>query len=169
MHIPWYATPMDRHDALRGWGLAIMVLGGACTTAPYHNQVIASTGTAINVSGWTLFEERNITVECRPYFIGNAWTAVAPAVSTTGFDIAISGETWYYFTGSVVIPSSCWFHWHSQYTTELRFRDDDGYTYQVFDENGLDCLYGGLGSDPPSALGMNCSQDVDRIYVHAPG
>jgi len=163
---------MGRHRTFTRFGCAsALITLGACTTAPYHNQSFGSTGSNVRVEGWTLFEDRDITVQCRPYFIGTTWTPVSPSVSTTGFDITIAGETWYYFSGNVRIPNSCWFRWHSQHTAELRFVDNDGYTYEVFDQDGLDCVYDQTLGDgiAPSVAGTDCGQDVHQIYIHAPG
>lgn len=146
---------------------------GACTTSPYHNQRIASTSSAVTVSGWTLWTGREIEVQCRQYLYGTTWHTAETITSTTTPEqflhtITQGGETWYRFSASVVIPEYCWFDWHGGPTTELRFVDEGNYHYETFTEDGLDCVYEAFfDGDAPSVAGTSCGMDTHRIYLNA--
>jgi hypothetical protein len=166
---------------VRVW--AVLALGclsmTACVTAPYHNQVIASPSTPISVQAFTVMKESPIEVQCRPYLTGGAWTTIATLTSSASALTAEQGDL--YSAGrSVVVPTSCWYHWHSQYTTELRFMggpytDTGGkQPLAVYDQAGVSCVFEAFGEGVDYATMSNdcrlkttSGSSAQSIYVHA--
>lgn len=150
-----------------------------CVTSPYHNQVIASPSTPVKVQAFTVMKESPIEVQCRPYLTAGAWTTITTLTSSGTAITAPQGDL-YSAHGSIVVPMPCWFHWHSQYTTELRFMGGpytDTGTKQplaVYDQEGVSCVgeafsdgvdYATMTND--CRLKTTSGSAAQSIYVHA--
>lgn len=175
---------MRSAESLRPWLMAAMVALGlsACVTDPYHNQVLPSRSTPVSVQAWTAVANKPLQIQCRPYFLGGSWTTITTLTSGTTPTFTPEQGDLYLITGSIVIPTSCWFAWHSQHTTELRFMGGP-YTsggspspFSVYDHAGVDCLVdkffdGESYIDMMSACRLKDSggNDAQSIYVHATG
>ncbi len=152
-----------------------------CVTDPVHNKFVPSRSTSIKVQAFTVAASSPMQVQCRPYFEGGAWTTVATlTAASTPVARPAQGDL-FLINGNVVIPNHCWFSWHSQYTTELRFMGGpygsvQPSTLSVYDAPGVDCLVDEF-FDGVSYIDMmkHCrlktasGNDALSIYVHASG
>ena len=126
--------------------LAATVVG--CTLRPLHNDRQTHRSDPVTVSGFTISADQLVTVQCRPYLTGGSWTTIG-TTNASGSPLTLPQGDLYGFSTSVTVPDDCWYHWHSQYTTELRFRGGDSanYIYATFDEEGIDCLSDAIFTD----------------------
>ena len=169
---------------MRPWLMvALMALAlSACVTDPYHNKVLPSRSSSVQVQAWTAIANKPLEVQCRPYLEGGAWTTIATLSSGTTPTFTPEQGDLYVINGNVVIPNNCWYAWHSQYTTELRFMGGPYTTsgspspMSVYDRPGVDCLVdkffdGESYTDMMSACRLKTSSgsDAQSIYVHASG
>jgi hypothetical protein len=154
----------------------------ACVTDPYHNKVVPSRSSSVQIQAWTVVANKPFQVQCRPYLSGGAWTTVTTLMSGSTPSFTPEQGDLYVINGNMVVPNACWYHWHSQYTTELRFLGGP-YTgsgspqpFSVYDKDGVDCLIdrffdGESYVDMMDACRLKYSSggNAESIYVHASG
>lgn len=161
---------------------AVLSLGlGACVTDPVHDKVVPSRSTRIQVQAFTTSASTPMQVQCRPYLTGGAWTTVANLTGASEPSLRPRQGDLYPIDANIIVPNHCWFSWHSQYTTELRFMAgpySSGQTaaFSVYDTPGIDCLLQQM-VDGVSYFDMmktcrlktSSGSDALSIYVHASG
>ena len=154
---------------------AIAVLGSAllsaCAMEPYHNEMLPSKTTPVVVQAWALGPGATVEAECRPYLSGGSWTHLSTFTALTS-SLVLNGASLYPVTGSMTIPSACWFQWHpNQASVEVRLYqivNGQPQYFQMFDAAGRKCVFDAVGKGKePINTALNC-QPMPIIVISAP-
>lgn len=150
-----------------------------CVLSPKHNDILASKGSTVTVSGYTQMKSDTIRIQCRPYFAGGSWTFIKNVTSSATPINSAKGEL-YTFNTTMVIPNACWYHWHSQYTAELQFiggpyGSAGNSFYAVYDQAGISCIGTELGVESSTYVSMmdkcrlkdTSGNAAQSMYIHA--
>ncbi len=154
--------------------MASLVASG-CNLSPHHLQALPSRNSPVPVAGYTTAADDTVRVECRKYTTvpqnpPPQWALVDTIVASNS---PVSGTTdLYSYSDDVVFPNSCWgLGGFFAYATEVRFINNSGIVYGVFDVAGQSCVFQEYQAGTPySEIRDTCELKDNlgqpRNYIH---